>query len=77
MKIDFEYFNAEAIKFIEIMGNCQYTVEQCSDALRGLLTVYVNVKFRDDDERKRAEQMMKMLTIDHDKRLALRLQYGI
>lgn len=77
MKIDFEYFNKEVSKFRDIMGDRRYTVEQCSDALRGLLTVYMNAKFQDEQEQKTAELMMRVITIDHDKRLALRLQYNI
>lgn len=77
MRIDTKYFNKEVTKFQEIMGDKRFTVEQVSDALRGLLIVYMNTKFQNRDEEEKAEHIMEMITVEHDRRLALRLEYNI
>jgi hypothetical protein len=77
MEIDMKYLETEACKFRGVMGDKRYTVEQCSDALKGLLTVYVNTKFQTEKEKKRAALMMDAICLEHDKRLELRLLYNI
>ncbi len=77
MKLNYEYFNKEVMKFREMLGDRRLTVEQVSAALGGLLTVYINTLYKNKEEEKRAEHLISMITIEHDKRLALRLQYGI
>ena len=77
MKINMKYLEAEACKFREIMRDKRYTIEQCSDALKGLLMVYGNTEFQTEKEKERAAMMMESICVEHDKRLELRLQYTI
>ena len=77
MEITKEYFQNEMMKFREVMGNKQYTVEQVSSALRGLLTVYANCSFATPKEQESAEISMLAITKEHDMRLALRLIHNI
>lgn len=73
MKISREYMLKEINKFWEIMGDRQFTVEQVSNALRGLLATYLQCQ--EDD--KLLESAIFLACEEHDRRLALRLQHGI
>jgi hypothetical protein len=80
MNIDKAYFDKESDKFQEMMGLRTYTVEQISKALRGLMVVYLNLQNNPDVSQKdkdSAEHRMDMITVEHDKRLALRLSHGL
>ena len=77
MKITKKYLQGEMVKFREIMGDKQYTVEKVSNALGGLLTVYANCTFVDKKEQKSAEISMLAITEEHNRRLALRLVHNI
>lgn len=73
MKITKDYILNEVQTFWDIMGNREYSVEQVSNALRGLLVEYANYDGRD----KKLDSVIALACDEHDRRLALRLKYGI
>ncbi len=73
MKISKKYVLKEVSKFWEIMGDRQFTIEQVSNALGGLLTTYLHCQ--EDD--KQLESAIFLVCEEHDRRLALRVQYNI
>lgn len=77
MEITKEYFQKELTKFREIMGDRRFSVEDCSNALRGLLMVYINYEPENEKEKETAKNIMLATCEEHDRRLALRLIHEI
>ncbi len=77
MKITLDYFKKEYLNFREVMCSTKYTVEQKSDALRGLLTVYVNIELKDGDDPDFATNMVDALLSEYDMRIAYEITKGL
>jgi NCAIR mutase (PurE)-related protein len=79
MSVDIEYFRTERVTFQNIMGDSKYTPEQVSNALRGLVTVYMKLTLNpaiSQEDLDAAEILMQSASIEHDRRLAYRLVVG-
>ena len=78
MNITKEYFQNEIMAFREIMGNRDYTIEQVSKALKGLIIVYLRyMENATSKEKQSAEISFAAICLEHDKRLALRIIHNI
>ena len=73
MEITMDYFSSEYMKFRDIMCSKKYTPEQKLDAWGGLLTVYVNVKTDNKEDKDTLLVRMQALKREFDMRLEYEL----
>jgi len=77
MTVDMDYFRTERCLFQQAMGDSRLSVERVSAGLKGLLVAYLALMKNpsvSDVDRSSAECLMRSAAIEHDRRLAYRIQ---